>query len=208
MQPRPVSPAATADEKAEHQQQEPDRAAPPPPPPPQKDIYTTLAGTLTHPMDAQLYYQCVHRELPADHTTLQGWRQEKGADNEWGRRTTFSGKTPGKAPWTPPWKRQPRPSPARPGTPRTDSTPSLHSTAGNTATLSPSTPSTTIRTDGRLKTTPRRHHHTPTPREPNGVPSHLEKSRIATPRLPHPPRSLRYHQRRTTRSKSPTTTGR
>ena len=62
---------------------------PPPPrpfaaPPPRKDIYTTLAGTLPHPMDAEQYYQSVHRELPTDHTTLQGWRLERGEDNEWG----------------------------------------------------------------------------------------------------------------------------
>ena len=72
MQPRPVSPAATADQNVEHQQQEPGRAAtPPPPPPPPKDIYATLASTLAHPMDAEQYYQCVHRELPANHATLQ-----------------------------------------------------------------------------------------------------------------------------------------
>ena len=83
MQPSPVSPAATADQNAEHQQQEPDRSATPPPPPP-KDIYDTLASTLAHPMDAEQYYQCVLRELQANHATLQGGRQAKGGDNEWG----------------------------------------------------------------------------------------------------------------------------
>ena len=81
MQPRPLSPAATADRNAEHQRKEPDSAATPPPP---KDIYATLAGTLAHPMEGQQYYQYVHREFPADQATLQGWRQEKGDDNEWG----------------------------------------------------------------------------------------------------------------------------
>ena len=58
--------------------------APPRPhrPPPPKDIYATLAGTLAHPMDAEQYYQSVRRDLPADHATLQGWKQEKGNDNE------------------------------------------------------------------------------------------------------------------------------
>ena len=91
-------------------------------------------------------------------------------------------------------------APPRPGTPGTASTPSLHSTAGNTATPSPSTPSTTLRT---LKRHHCRHHHTARRREPCGVPSHVERSGIAPPRLPHPPRRLRHHQRRTTRSKSP-----
>ena len=72
MQPRPISPAASADQNAEHQQREPDRAAMPPPPPPPKDIYATLASTLIQTMDAEQYYQCVHRELPANHATLQG----------------------------------------------------------------------------------------------------------------------------------------
>ena len=35
-------------------------------------------------MDAEQYYQSVQRDLPADHATLQGWKQEKGSDNEWG----------------------------------------------------------------------------------------------------------------------------
>ena len=35
-------------------------------------------------MNTEQYYQSVHRELPADHATLQGRRQEKGDDNEWG----------------------------------------------------------------------------------------------------------------------------
>ena len=48
-------------------------------------MYATPAGTLAHPMDAEPYYQCVQRELPAAHATLQGWRQKKGGDNEWGR---------------------------------------------------------------------------------------------------------------------------
>ena len=84
VQPRPISPAATADQNAEHQQQEPERAATPPPPPPAEDIYATLASTLAHPMDAEQYYQCALRELPAKNATLQGWRQAKVGDNEWG----------------------------------------------------------------------------------------------------------------------------
>ena len=61
-------------------------SAPPRPrrPLPRKDIYATLASTLAHPMDAEQYYQCVNRELPANHATLQGWRQEEGGDKEWG----------------------------------------------------------------------------------------------------------------------------
>ena len=60
----------------------PRRHAPAAPPPP-KDIYATLAGTLA-PMDAEQYYQSIQRDLPEDHATLQGWKQEKRNDNEWG----------------------------------------------------------------------------------------------------------------------------
>ena len=59
----------------------PRRHAPTAPPP--KDIYATLAGTLA-PMDAEQYYQSMQRDLPADHATLQGRKQEKRNDNEWG----------------------------------------------------------------------------------------------------------------------------
>ena len=85
MPPRSISPASTADRNAEHQREEPDpsRAAAPQPPPPPKDIYATLASTLA-PMDAEQYYQSVQRDLPEDHATLQGWKQEKRTDNEWG----------------------------------------------------------------------------------------------------------------------------
>ena len=86
MPPRSTSPASTADRNAEHQREEPDpgRApTPPPPPPPPKDIYTTLVSTLA-PMNAEQYYQSVQRDLPEDHATLQGWKQEKRYDNEWG----------------------------------------------------------------------------------------------------------------------------
>ena len=85
MPPRSISPASTADRNAEHQREEPDpgRAATPPTPPPPKDIYATLATTLA-PMDAEQYYQSVQRDLPEDHATLQGWKQEKRYDNEWG----------------------------------------------------------------------------------------------------------------------------
>ena len=81
MQPRPVTPAATADQNGEHQQQEPDRSVIPPPP---KEIYATLASTLANPIDAEQYYHCVLQELPANHATLQGWRQAKGGNIEWG----------------------------------------------------------------------------------------------------------------------------
>ena len=84
MQPHRVSPAAAADQNVELQQKESDRAATPPLLPPPKDIYTTLASTLTHPMYAEQYYQCVLQELPANHATLQGWIQTKGGDNKWG----------------------------------------------------------------------------------------------------------------------------
>ena len=86
MPPRSISPASTADQNAKHQREEPepDRTATPPrPPPPPKDIYATLASTLA-PMDAKQYYQSIQRDLPADHATLQGWKQEKRNDNEWG----------------------------------------------------------------------------------------------------------------------------
>ena len=81
MPPCSITPASTADQNAEKQRKESDRAATPHP---TKDIYTTLAGTLAHPMDAEQYYQSVQRDLSADHATLQEWRQEKGNDNEWG----------------------------------------------------------------------------------------------------------------------------
>ena len=86
MPPRSISPASTADQNAEHQREGPDpdlAATPPPPPPPQKDIYATLASTLA-PKDAEQYYQSIQRDLPEDHATLQGWKQEKRNDNEWG----------------------------------------------------------------------------------------------------------------------------
>ena len=123
MPPRSISPASTADQNAEHQRKEPDHTATPPPPPP-KDIYATLAGTLA-PTDAEQYYQSIQGDLPADHATLQGWKQEKRNETTSGaRRKTFSRKTPGKAPWTPSWKQHPKPTPARAGTPGTGSTPS------------------------------------------------------------------------------------
>ena len=79
MPPRSISPASTADQKAEHQREEPD----PDRPPPQKDIYATLASTLA-PMDAEQYYQSIQRDVPEDHATLEGWKQEKDNGNEWG----------------------------------------------------------------------------------------------------------------------------
>ena len=124
MPPRSISPVSTADQNAEQRRKEPDYAAtPPPPPPPLKDIYATLAGTLA-PMDAEQYYHSIQRDPSADHATLQGWKQEKRNDRSGARRKTFSGKTPGKAPWTLSWKRQPKPTPASPETPGTASTPS------------------------------------------------------------------------------------
>ena len=54
----------------------------PPPPPPPKDIYATLPSTLA-PMDAEQYYQSIQRDLPEDHATLQGWKQEKSNNDEW-----------------------------------------------------------------------------------------------------------------------------
>ena len=35
-------------------------------------------------MDAEQYYQSIQRDLPEDHTTLQGWKQEERNDNAWG----------------------------------------------------------------------------------------------------------------------------
>ena len=81
--PRSISPASTADRNAEHQREKPDPGCAATPPPPPKDIYATLASTLA-PMDAEQYYQSVQRDLPEDHATLQGWKQGKGYDNEWG----------------------------------------------------------------------------------------------------------------------------
>ena len=52
-------------------------------PPPLKDIYATLASTLA-PVDTEKYYQSMQRDLPEDHTTLQGWKQEKRNNNECG----------------------------------------------------------------------------------------------------------------------------
>ena len=95
---RSISPASTAEQKVEHQRKEPNKTATLPPPHPPNDIYATLAGNLARPMDAEQYYQSVQRDLPADHPTLQGWKQETGNDNELARRKTFSGKTPGEAP--------------------------------------------------------------------------------------------------------------
>ena len=83
MPPRFISPASTADQNAEHQREESEPDLPPRPPPPQKNIYATLASTLA-PMDTEQYYQPIQRDLPEDHTTLQGWKQEKTNDNESG----------------------------------------------------------------------------------------------------------------------------
>ena len=84
MPPRSISPASTAGQNAEHQRKQPDHAATPHrPPPPPKDNYATLAGNLA-PMDAEQYYQSIQRDLPADHATLQGWKQEKSNDKERG----------------------------------------------------------------------------------------------------------------------------
>ena len=123
-----ISPASTADQNAEHQREEPDpdcAATPPPPPSPQKDIYAMLASTLA-PMDAEQYYQCIQQDLAEDHATLRGWKQEKRNDNDWGTEEDllWSGKTSRKAPRTPSWRQQPKPTPARPGTLGTASTPS------------------------------------------------------------------------------------
>ena len=41
------------------------------------------------PMEAEQYYQSIERDLPEDHATLQGWKQEKGNDNEWGTEEDF-----------------------------------------------------------------------------------------------------------------------
>ena len=84
MPPRSISPAVITDQDTEHQRKEPDHTATPLPPPIPKDIYATLAGTLAHPMDAEQYYQSIQRGLPADHATLQDWKQEKGNDIDWG----------------------------------------------------------------------------------------------------------------------------
>ena len=148
MQPHPVSSAAATDQNAEHQQKESNRAATPQPLPPPKDIYATVASTITHPMGAEQYYQCVLHELPAHHATLQGRRQTKGDDNKWGPEDNLL--------WEDTWdgtmdifleaaaSTYPRPL----GDTRQASTPSLRTTAGNTATRSPSTPSTIICNEG------------------------------------------------------------
>ena len=85
MQPRPISLDDTEDHQEEQQHKGSDRTTTCPPLPPPRDIYTALAGTLAQPMDTEQYYQHVLQELPATHATLQGWRQEKEGDNEWGQ---------------------------------------------------------------------------------------------------------------------------
>ena len=89
MQPRAVSPAATADQHDQHQQKGSDRTATSPPLPPPRDIYATMASTLAKPMDAEQYYQHVLRELQATHATLQKRRQVKGGDNKLGPEDNF-----------------------------------------------------------------------------------------------------------------------
>ena len=84
MQPNSMSPDDTEDHHEEQQQKGPDRTATPLPLPPPKDIYATLASTLAEPMDAEQYYQQVLQEVPASHLALQGCRQEKVVDNDWG----------------------------------------------------------------------------------------------------------------------------
>ena len=84
MRPPSISPVATADQNAEHQQQEPDRAATPPPPPPPRGHLRHTSQHPGSPHGRLTVLPICKRELPADHATLQGWRQEKGNDNEWG----------------------------------------------------------------------------------------------------------------------------
>ena len=188
MPPRPISPAATADQNAEHQRKEKNCAATSPPPHPRKNIYATLAGTLAHPMDAEKYYHSVQRELPADQATLQGWRQEKGDNNEWSTEDNFL--------WEETWKdtmdtfleRTAATYPRPPG----DTRHGLHALLAfhswkhrHTITLDP------------LDNNPHRwtpeddascgHHHTARPWKPSGVPYHLEGS--DTSPLPLPPPS-------------------
>ena len=125
MPPRSISPASAADQNAEHLQEEPklNHAATLPPPPPPRDIYATLASTLA-PMDAKQYYQSIQGDLRRTTRPSMGGSRRKGTTTSGARRKTFSGKTPGKAPWTPSWKRQPKSTPPRPGTSGTASTPS------------------------------------------------------------------------------------
>ena len=54
----------------------------------------------------------------------RGGSRRKGTTTSGAQRKTFSWKTPGKAPRTPSWKQQPKPTPARPGTLGGASTPS------------------------------------------------------------------------------------
>ena len=207
MQPRSVSPAATADQNAEHQQQEPDRAATPPPPPPPKDIYATLASTLAQPMDAEQYYQCVLRELSASHATLQGWRQAKMGDNEWGPEDNLL--------WENTWKStmdtfleaaaMTYPCPPE------DTRHALHALLAfhswkphHTITLRPldHNPHQWTPEDGATTAISIQQD----PENPSGC--HLTWNDPAShpSRLPQPPRRLRHHQRKNTRRKSPRTT--
>ena len=78
----PTTPCYHAPYPRVHRRPEHGTPAPTAPPPP-KDIYATLASTLA-PMDAKQYYQSIQRDLPEDHGTLQGWKQERRNDNEWG----------------------------------------------------------------------------------------------------------------------------
>ena len=47
-------------------------------------------------MDAEQYYQSIQRDLPEDHATVQGWKQAKRNDNDWGTEEELL--------WEDPWK--------------------------------------------------------------------------------------------------------
>ena len=81
--PIPLRPPQTRTRNTSERDRTPTAPPRPHPPPPRRDMYATLASTLA-PMDAEQYYQSIQRDLPADHATLQGWKQEKRNDNEWG----------------------------------------------------------------------------------------------------------------------------
>ena len=155
-------------------------------------------------MHAEQYYHSIQRDFPADHAILQGWKQEKRNDNEWGTEEDLL--------WEHTWKgtmdafleAAAETYPRLPG----DTRHGLHALLAfhswkhrHTITLHP------------LDHNP--HRWTPEATTIQQSPENPEEFHITwydpaphPPRLPHPPRHLRRNQRRTAGSESPTTNGR
>ena len=75
-------------------------------------------------MDAEQYYQSIQGDLPQDHATLQGWKQEKRNDNEWGTEEDLLWEDTSKGTLDAFLEAAAIPTPANSGTPSTASTPS------------------------------------------------------------------------------------